>query len=107
MNPKKRPHHEIYLQALQGMTPEQRLAKAFELGEMGEDVVLSKLSWSALAGGSEKQFQDATGWARREKARRLWVRRPVVRPVTAGRPSSGAPAAPRHRSRYRIPCESP
>ncbi len=24
-----------------------------------EDVILSKLSWSALAGGSEKQFQDA------------------------------------------------
>ena len=46
MNPKKRPHHEIYLQALQGMTPEQRLAKAFELGEMGEDVVLSKLRWA-------------------------------------------------------------
>ena len=24
-----------------------------------EDVILSKLDWSALAGGSEKQFQDA------------------------------------------------
>jgi hypothetical protein len=28
---KARPHHRVYLDVLRGMTPEQRLAKAFDL----------------------------------------------------------------------------
>lgn len=33
---KPRPSHARYLEILRGMTPEQRLRKAFELGEKGE-----------------------------------------------------------------------
>jgi hypothetical protein len=29
---KPRPNHDVYLRVLRGMTPEQRLRKAFELG---------------------------------------------------------------------------
>jgi hypothetical protein len=31
MDPKPRPHHDVYLGVLRGMTPQQRLDKAFEL----------------------------------------------------------------------------
>jgi hypothetical protein len=31
MNPKARPNHRLYIEALRRMTPEQRLDKAFEL----------------------------------------------------------------------------
>lgn len=31
MDPKPRPNHELYIQSLRRMTPEQRLNKAFEL----------------------------------------------------------------------------
>lgn len=40
---KLRPHHELYLRILRGMTPEQRLAKAFELGEMGRELLRAGL----------------------------------------------------------------
>lgn len=43
MDPKKRPHHDVYLRTLQRMTPEQRLAKAFELGEMGRELLRTGL----------------------------------------------------------------
>ena len=43
MNPKKRPHHGLYLRILRAMTPEQRLAKAFELGEMGRELMRAGL----------------------------------------------------------------
>lgn len=33
-DPKPRPNHRRYIQVLRQMTPEQRLAKAFELSEM-------------------------------------------------------------------------
>ena len=39
MDPKKRPHHAVYLGILRAMTPEQRLAKTFELGEMGRELL--------------------------------------------------------------------
>jgi hypothetical protein len=32
-DPKPRPNHRLYLEVLRRMTPEQRLAKAFELSE--------------------------------------------------------------------------
>lgn len=34
-DPKPRPNHRLYLEVLRRMTPQQRLAKAFELSEMG------------------------------------------------------------------------
>jgi hypothetical protein len=40
---KRRPHHDLYLRILRGMTPEQRLAKAFELGEMGRELLRAGL----------------------------------------------------------------
>lgn len=33
MDPKPRPNHRVYLQALRSMSPQQRLAKAIELTE--------------------------------------------------------------------------
>jgi len=38
MDPKPRPNHLRYLQALRSMTPAQRLAKAFELTELGQSL---------------------------------------------------------------------
>jgi len=43
VDPKKRSHHTLYLRILRAMTPEQRLAKAFELGEMGRDLLRAGL----------------------------------------------------------------
>ncbi len=43
MDPKQRPHHELYLRILRAMTPEQRLAKAFELGGMGRELLRAGL----------------------------------------------------------------
>ena len=40
---KKRPHHALYLRILRAMTPEQRLAKAFELGTMGRNLLRAGL----------------------------------------------------------------
>jgi hypothetical protein len=34
METKARPNHRLYIETLRRMSPEQRLAKAFELGEM-------------------------------------------------------------------------
>jgi hypothetical protein len=42
-DPKKRPHNALYLRILRAMTPEQRLAKAFELGEMGRELLRAGL----------------------------------------------------------------
>jgi hypothetical protein len=38
MNPKTRPNHHQYLQTLRNMTEEQRLQKAFELGEFSRQL---------------------------------------------------------------------
>ncbi|MFO0892509.1 MAG: hypothetical protein U0790_25620 [Isosphaeraceae bacterium] len=43
MDPKPRPNRERYLQVLRSMTPEQRLLKAFELGQMGKDLLRAGL----------------------------------------------------------------
>lgn len=43
MNPKPRPNSAVYLRTLRRMTPEQRLAKAFELTEMTKGLL-----WSGL-----------------------------------------------------------
>jgi hypothetical protein len=36
VNLKKRPNHRLYIETLRRMSPEQRLAKAFELSELGK-----------------------------------------------------------------------
>lgn len=38
MDPKPRPNHQVYLQALRRLTPEQRLLKAFELTELSREL---------------------------------------------------------------------
>ncbi len=42
-NPKKRPNHRRYLEVLRRMTPEQRLAKAFELSAFAKALFLHGL----------------------------------------------------------------
>ncbi|WXJ80501.1 hypothetical protein MTCOM_23770 [Moorella thermoacetica] len=38
MDPKPRPNHQIYIEVLRKMTPEQRLLKACELSEFGRQL---------------------------------------------------------------------
>lgn len=43
MDIKPRPNHAIYIRTLRAMTPDQRLAKAFELSEMTRDLLRAGL----------------------------------------------------------------
>ena len=43
VNIKAHPNHQIYLQMLAKMTPEQRLMKAFQLSAMAKELFLSGL----------------------------------------------------------------
>ncbi|MCK6629214.1 MAG: hypothetical protein L6R45_29065 [Anaerolineae bacterium] len=43
MDIKPRPNHKLYLQTLRRMTPEQRLAKAFELSEFSRQLFIHGL----------------------------------------------------------------
>jgi hypothetical protein len=43
MDPRPRPRDQLYLQIRRRMTPERRLAKAFELGEMGRELLRTGL----------------------------------------------------------------
>jgi len=38
VDPKPRPNHQLYLEALRRLTPEQRLLKAFELTELSREL---------------------------------------------------------------------
>jgi len=40
---KPRPNHALYIQILRNMTPEQRLAKAFELSEFSKQLFIQGL----------------------------------------------------------------
>jgi hypothetical protein len=51
MDPKPRPNHQAYLQILRAMTPEQKLAKVFELSELAN---------SLFREGLRVRFPDAT-----------------------------------------------
>ena len=51
MNGKPRPNHALYIRTLRKMTPEQRLRKAFELGEFSRQLFVH---------GLRKRFPDAT-----------------------------------------------
>ncbi len=50
MDPKARPNRQLYLEILRGMTPEQRLLKAFELSEMSHEL---------LRAGIRRRYPDA------------------------------------------------
>ena len=43
MDPKPRPNHRRYIEVLRSMTPEQRLAKAFELSASSKQLFLDGL----------------------------------------------------------------
>ncbi len=49
MDPKPRPNHRLYIEVLRRMTPERRLAKAFEL---------SALAKRAFIDGLRQRFPD-------------------------------------------------
>jgi len=51
VDPKPRPNHQLYLEALRRLTPEQRLLKAFELTE---------LSRGLFRAGLRRRFPEAT-----------------------------------------------
>jgi hypothetical protein len=51
MDPKPHLNHARYLEALRGMTPEQRLLKAFELTEQSQELLRAGIRW---------RFPDAT-----------------------------------------------
>ena len=51
MNVKPRPNHALYIETLRGMTPEQRLLKAFELSELAKQLFLQ---------GLKKRFPEKT-----------------------------------------------
>jgi hypothetical protein len=51
MDPKPRPNHQLYLEALRRLTPEQRLLKAFELTELSHEL---------LRVGVRQRFPDAS-----------------------------------------------
>ena len=50
-DPKPRPNHREYVEVLRGLTPEQRLMKAFELGDLSRDLL-----WAGL----RRRFPDAS-----------------------------------------------
>ena len=50
MDPKPRPNHQLYLEALRRLTPEQRLLKAFELTELTREL---------LGAGVRQRFPEA------------------------------------------------
>jgi hypothetical protein len=56
MNPKKQPNHQMYLKVLAGMTPEQRLLKAFELSALAKGLFLDGLR-KRFPNASEDEFR--------------------------------------------------
>ncbi len=62
MDVKPRPNHQLYLQALSRMTPEQRLKKAFQLSAMAKELFLS---------GLRKRFPEKSG----EEIKKIYLER--------------------------------
>jgi hypothetical protein len=62
MDPKPRPNHQLYLQILRSMTPEQKLLKVFELSEFSKALFVA---------GLRQRFPNAT----EEEFRRLLLDR--------------------------------
>ena len=57
MDPKPRPNHRLYIEILRRMTPEQRLAKVFELTELAK---------AAFLHGLRRRFPDLSDSELRE-----------------------------------------
>ena len=64
IDPKSRPHRQLYLETLRAITPEQRLLKAFE-------VLPSELSHQLLRAGIRQRYPDA----RPEEVQRIYLDR--------------------------------
>lgn len=62
MNVKQRPNHQLYIQTLRRMTPEDRLLKSFELSEFSKELFLH---------GLRKRFPDLSD----EKIKKLYLER--------------------------------
>ena len=56
MDPKPRPNHQLYLEALRRLTPEQRLLKAFELTELSRELFRAGL-WQRFPEADEAELQ--------------------------------------------------
>ena len=56
MDPKPRPNHQLYLEALRRLTPEQRLLKAFELTELSRELFRAGLR-QRFPGADEAELQ--------------------------------------------------
>ena len=56
MDPKPRPNHQLYLEALRRLTPEQRLLKAFELTEFSRELFRAGLR-RRFPGAGEAELQ--------------------------------------------------
>lgn len=56
MDPKTRPNHQLYLEALRRLTPEQRLLKAFELTELSRELFRAGLR-QRFPGADEAELQ--------------------------------------------------
>jgi hypothetical protein len=57
MDPKPHPNHQMYLEILRRMTPEQRLLKAFELTEMSHQLLRDGIRHRYPDAGPEKQHR--------------------------------------------------
>jgi hypothetical protein len=55
MDPKPRPNHDVYLEPLRRMTPEQRLLKAFELSELSHELLRAGIRQRYPDAGPEEQ----------------------------------------------------
>ena len=66
MNIKPHPNHQIYLQTLSRMTPEQRLMKAFELSELTKRLFLH---------GLRKRFPEKT----KEEITKIYIENIIMR----------------------------
>jgi hypothetical protein len=56
VDPKPRPNHQLYLEALRRLTPEQRLLKAFELTEFSRELFRAGLR-RRFPGAGEAELQ--------------------------------------------------
>lgn len=65
MDPKPRPNHALYLEALRRLTPEQRLLKSFELTELTHEL---------LRAGLRRRFPEAD----EAELQRLYLERPAT-----------------------------
>jgi len=64
MDPKRRPNHQLYIEALRRLTPEERLLKTFELTELSRELFRAGLPAALLRsrrGGAAAHLLEAAG----------------------------------------------